>query len=183
MVQCSKCGEAINPARLKILPDTKVCVDCSTEEAKAAVDIVYHKTGNTIQIMDAEQAEKINKASERVGFGSMRAMRGSSADGKTKVRLGQNSRIPRRATEEDFERVGQRMTEMMEFHSRERILRMINDEYESRLISGKHRRKLIDILNELMPERRTEKKSTYVPDVDENIEWVFKNWKNSKTYK
>ena len=48
-MNCIKCKEEIHAARLKVLPKTKVCVNCSTAEAVSCVDVIYHKTGNTIQ--------------------------------------------------------------------------------------------------------------------------------------
>ena len=60
-MNCIKCKEEIHAARLKVLPKTKVCVNCSTAEAVSCVDVIYHKTGNTFQIMDKESADKINK--------------------------------------------------------------------------------------------------------------------------
>ena len=53
-MNCTKCKNQINSQRIKALPDTKVCVDCSTTEQVGCVDITYHKTGNTIQVMDKE---------------------------------------------------------------------------------------------------------------------------------
>ena len=54
MLKCISCKTEINPLRLKALPNTKVCVKCSTTEQVGCVDITYHKTGNTIQVMDKE---------------------------------------------------------------------------------------------------------------------------------
>lgn len=34
MKQCIKCGEEIHPLRIKILPNTVTCVDCSTSTPK-----------------------------------------------------------------------------------------------------------------------------------------------------
>lgn len=182
-MNCFKCGSLIHPKRLELLPDTKTCTSCSDIEKKGCVDVVYHKTGNTIQIMDAESAERINKASERVGFGSMKSMRGGSNDGKTKVQIGQKGYIPRKPSNEDYERVGNRMMEMLEFHGRERILQMINDEFESRIINGTQKRKLIELLNQFKPDKPTKKYNKKTVQMDQDIEWVFRNWKNSKTYK
>ena len=64
-MKCIKCSNSISQQRLKVLPSTKVCVNCSTVEAVGCVDICYHKTGNTIQVMDKESAAKINKLSQR----------------------------------------------------------------------------------------------------------------------
>ena len=47
-MNCTKCKENIDTRRLKALPKTKVCVNCSTAEAVSCVDVIYHKTGNTI---------------------------------------------------------------------------------------------------------------------------------------
>jgi len=50
-MDCIKCKEKIDDRRLKALPQTKVCVNCSTTEAVGCVDITYHKTGNTIHYL------------------------------------------------------------------------------------------------------------------------------------
>ena len=36
---CERCGAKIPAARLKILPRTKRCVNCSNERAKTAADV------------------------------------------------------------------------------------------------------------------------------------------------
>ena len=84
-MDCCKCKEKIDDRRLKALPQTKVCVNCSTTEAVGCVDITYHKTGNTIQIMDKESADKINKLAKRSGFGIMAGMKGGSGGGSSKL--------------------------------------------------------------------------------------------------
>ena len=43
-MKCIKCKDKINARRLKALPQTKVCVNCSTAEAVSCVDVIYHKT-------------------------------------------------------------------------------------------------------------------------------------------
>ena len=46
----------------------RVCVSCSEVETYGCVDIVYHKTGNTVQVMTKEQAASVNKhARKRFG--------------------------------------------------------------------------------------------------------------------
>ncbi len=68
-MNCITCKNPINSQRIKALPATKICVDCSTTEQVGCVDITYHKTGNTIQVMDKASAEKINKLARRGNFG------------------------------------------------------------------------------------------------------------------
>ena len=91
-MKCIKCSNSISQQRLKALPSTKVCVNCSTVEAVGCVDICYHKTGNTIQVMDKESAAKINKLSQRAGYGIMRGLRGGSTP-KSKTKFLKNGNV------------------------------------------------------------------------------------------
>ena len=68
-----KCNQEIPAARYNL--GYKTCVECSTESALGCVDIIYHKTGNTIQQCTQEQAEAIRKVSRRSGFGAAAGMR------------------------------------------------------------------------------------------------------------
>ena len=66
MTQCVKCNNEIHPLRLKVLPNTKVCVNCSTVGAYKAVSTVNGEgdhTWNDIQIMTPEQAKAVEMAS------------------------------------------------------------------------------------------------------------------------
>ena len=38
---CVGCGEEIHPMRVKILPNTKTCVDCSTTGAKRGIPVLH----------------------------------------------------------------------------------------------------------------------------------------------
>ena len=57
-MKCVKCNIKIHPLRIKALPNTKVCVDCSTAGAYRAVTTT-HGTGdhtwNDIKVMTPEQ--------------------------------------------------------------------------------------------------------------------------------
>ena len=58
----------ITPQRVALGNNTSV--ECSTTEPYGCVQITYHKTGNTIQIMPKEQAKRIRKLSARRGYGT-----------------------------------------------------------------------------------------------------------------
>jgi len=182
-MKCTQCSNPIPKQRLKALPHTKVCVECSTEDAKGAVDIVYHKTGNTIQIMDKESADAINKAARRTGFGSLRAMRGGSGGSTGKVELGARGTIPRTPTKEDFDRVGEQMMDMLDWNSRAEIIKFLEDKIKSRTISGTQYRKLVIILDQFKPEEKVINEPEVEVTVSEDIQHAFRNWKNSKVYK
>tara|TARA_R110000803_G_C11895767_1_gene311486 strand:- start:42 stop:284 length:243 start_codon:yes stop_codon:yes gene_type:complete len=44
---CAKCKEPINPLRLKALPGTSTCVECSTTGAKRGVPVMFGTKDNT----------------------------------------------------------------------------------------------------------------------------------------
>lgn len=68
-----KCGNIIPTKRLEI--GYSVCVNCSNEEQVAAIDIIYHKTGNTISTAPKSIANEFNKKAKRSGFGIMSGIR------------------------------------------------------------------------------------------------------------
>jgi RNA polymerase-binding transcription factor DksA len=55
--KCVYCKQEINPLRIKVLPNTKTCVDCSTVGAKKGVSMVFGEkdhTWNDMIILDAQ---------------------------------------------------------------------------------------------------------------------------------
>lgn len=64
---CIKCKEEINPLRVKALPNTKTCVDCSTVGAKKGVSMVFGEkdhTWNDMVILDANEADRIERTKQ-----------------------------------------------------------------------------------------------------------------------
>lgn len=182
-MNCIKCKSEIPAQRIKILPNTKTCTDCSDEEAVGAVDIVYHKTGNTIQIMDKQSADSINKSARRSGFGSLRAMKGGSGGAETKVTLGTKMIVPRQPTQEDFERIGKEMMDLIDWKDREEIIQFLDKSLSNRTIATAHYRKLVDILDQFKPKEKVTIKQVKDAEVSEDVNWAFNNWKNSKVYR
>mgnify|MGYP001327422478 CR=1 FL=1 len=72
MRKCVKCTKEINPLRVKALPNTKTCVNCSTTEAWYVRNIISGKTeyAETEIIKDSASASKIRKMDQRLGWGS-----------------------------------------------------------------------------------------------------------------
>ena len=81
-----KCNHNIPQARLDL--GYTVCVECSTEEKLGCIDTIHHKTGNTIQVMSREDAEKANKLTKRAGFGILRSMANGSSQRKANMITG-----------------------------------------------------------------------------------------------
>ena len=66
--KCVKCGEDIHEGRLKALPKTKVCIECSCAKKVAGFALITGKnTYSEIQIVDQETSEELRKLQERKG--------------------------------------------------------------------------------------------------------------------
>ena len=71
-----KCGIEIPKGRISL--GYKVCIDCSTEPRWSVVQVNYHKTGNTTEVIkDPEVAADFIFMSSRKGFGVMRGLTSS----------------------------------------------------------------------------------------------------------
>lgn len=188
-MKCTKCKNEIPTKRIKL--GYKDCVDCSTTEAYSCVDIVYHKTGNTIQIMDKESAELINKASRRSGFGVMRGMlSGKSGDNiNSTVKISKVEPIFI-STKDHFDRIGAEAMDMLEIDGLYATEKFINKNLKNGLITFSQSQKLLNILkavsgNSIQEKReevnynRSGKKWSIEnkPEISDDISWVFKNWK------
>ena len=181
-MNCIHCKTEIPKQRLQALPSTKTCTECSTTEQGGCVDICYHKTGNTIQITDKDTAKRINKLAQRAGYGIMRGLRGGSTPKSTTKIVGNSGREMRMPTREDFERAGKMAMSIMDSKGKDSAIKYIEEALVSRMISGSHRRQLLEIVNTFAPDPVVEK--TVVEDtVDEEIQFAFRNWKNSKVYR
>lgn len=69
-MNCIQCSKPIPEGRLKALPKTKTCTECSNIGKVACHTIISGKnTYSEIQIVDSETAEKLYEMQSRKGFG------------------------------------------------------------------------------------------------------------------
>jgi hypothetical protein len=69
-MNCSICQNQINPLRLKALPNTKTCVECSTTERVGCHVVISGKTTySEVQIVDRETSERLYQMQSRNSFG------------------------------------------------------------------------------------------------------------------
>lgn len=54
----------------------KTCINCSTEQKVAGIQINNHKTGNEIQIVDQATAKNFNYLASRSSYGVSTGMKG-----------------------------------------------------------------------------------------------------------
>lgn len=99
------CGNNIHPKRVNL--GYKTCTECSTTERYGSVNIINHKTGNTVQVMSKEQAISINKVGDRKRFGTiLRGGSKSTAYNPKKLSGGSCCSIAYTGTKETYEMVG-----------------------------------------------------------------------------
>lgn len=185
-----KCGSKIPEARAKL--GYKVCVECSTEEKVGCVDVVYHKTGNTIEITDKETAEKIRKLSRRNSKGIMVGMRPSQKSmayqpsGKIDCQ-----RLLERAVQADpvqFEKDGAKAVEIMEADGMDAAVKWLGKRVTDLWITPVQMGRIRAILEAMRPRPeapKEPKRNPYSkldpkeprPEVDEEISDAFKYWK------
>lgn len=59
---CRKCGNDINEGRLKAIPDTKTCVECSNTNKKKGFKIITGKdTYTELDIVDDETFKELDR--------------------------------------------------------------------------------------------------------------------------
>jgi len=76
MTKCIKCGGKMPKLRL-VKYGYKSCVNCSTVEQVGGIPVTNHKTGNTIQVVPKDLAERVNRAAQRQGYGVCKGMKNS----------------------------------------------------------------------------------------------------------
>lgn len=62
MMKCESCGSEIDPIRLEILPNTKTCTGCSTEQKRVGFLVFSHKTAPDIVMVDGGDKEAVRIA-------------------------------------------------------------------------------------------------------------------------
>lgn len=70
-MKCIHCQEEINPLRIKALPGTKTCVNCSTTGAKKGVIVTLGEkdhTCNEVMFLEDDQYEKYLKSQKKAKF-------------------------------------------------------------------------------------------------------------------
>jgi len=73
-IPCTKCGDEM-PLLRKTRYGYSFCIGCSTVDRVGGAPVNNHKTGNTIQILPRELADKIIIAGSRKGYGIMSGLK------------------------------------------------------------------------------------------------------------
>lgn len=181
-----KCGNIVPEERTQ-LGFTK-CVNCSTTEKVGAVDIVYHKTGNTIEITDQDTAAKIKKLSKRGSFGTMSCMKGSKTNtyNPKNIKFGAATTIV--GTQEAFEKIGEHCMMIYQALGFDEAIKDLNkaiDKLEINKVQGAKIKEILNALENAKAPIETKNPLRYhnnnYADIKENeIDIAFKHWKKGK---
>ncbi len=149
MQKCRRCLEAIPEARLKALPGTKECVECSSVEMNVVRTVITGKTTySEVEVIKNDDTKKYLKRLEgkgRTGFGSM-LYRGSSKEPARKVKLGTRAARPGILfTREAFDQALQEAMSWVDYDI-DRALRTVDNRFNEEMIDGAQRRQIRDII-------------------------------------
>jgi hypothetical protein len=151
-MKCKNCDKDIPQKRIEL--GFKKCVNCSDTEKYGVVDVVYHKTGNTVEIMDAKSAEAINKAAQRSGYGVMRGMtKGGSKSISTYNPNGKNKGAGASTSfvgnEIGFNKVGEKAMLFFEIAGIDSAFEVIEKAFKNMEINLYQRNKLFQVFENL----------------------------------
>lgn len=151
-MKCKNCNKDIPEKRFKL--GFKKCVDCSDTEKYGVVDVVYHKTGNTVEITDAKSAETINKMAKRSGYGVMRGMtKGGSksvSNYNPKGKLGICASTSFVGNEITFNKIGEKAMLYFEIDGIDSALDVIEKAFINTEINITQRNKLKEVFHNLI---------------------------------
>lgn len=186
-----KCGIEIPQKRIDLGYNT--CVECSTEEKWSAVPIIYHKTGNTLQVVkDPEVAKEMIAMSRRTGFGIMRGMKPSQKSTTYSPKNIKNAEsLLSRATKPDperFDKIGKEAMDIYEYEGKERAERFLKKKVEDLTITSLEMNKIQSLLIAMFEKKKEEKpvkrkrwntnsKIETQSEISKDIDYVFRNWK------
>lgn len=180
------CGCGVEVPSVRVGMGYRECVGCSSVERVGVVDVVNHKTGNEVEVVDAEVAGRVNRMSRRKGFGTMACMgeRKSSTYNPKGLRYGVSEVFV--GSEVGYERVGERCMGLYEVGGIEGVYgeldRAIRDYEISGMQAGRLRRVfqalelgkgISDTVKQVDYRGGKESGNTVGKD---DVEWVFRNW-------
>jgi hypothetical protein len=166
---CIKCNCKIPKGRLKILPNAKECVKCSSEDLNMVRSVITGKTTysewEVIKNKDTKEQLKRLEGKGRRGFGSM-LYRGSRQEPSHKI-----------------EKTGDKLEKVIEDAmiwidvDRSRTISIIDKAVTDDTISERQRRQAMDIIEVFSPSPKKPEVKVKQDIIDPDIINAFKYWK------
>ena len=133
MKACNTCGSKMPEKRVEL--GYSDCVKCSTTESYGFVNIINHKTGNTVQPMPKDQADAINKIGDRKRFGTV-LRGGSKSDTYNPKNIKFGASLVQIGSPKLFEKVGEEAMFLLETSGFDTASSYIEKEVKNYNISG-----------------------------------------------
>ncbi len=150
-MNCCKCYKPIPELRLKALPNTKECIECSSEERNMVRAVITGKTTySEIEVIKNKKTKEylnglIGKG--RRGFGSMLHRSSGSDSSPSRVKIGTgSSRILRMPTKEDFDRIGKQVMFYYDLEMPDKANNILQEALDNEHITGIQYRQLKEIV-------------------------------------
>jgi len=179
-MKCSKCDATIPKGRLKILPGTKECVQCSSEEQNMVRTVITGKTTySEIEVIKNKKTKEYLKRLEgkgRTGFGSMLYRGSRNEPSASKVSLKSNIRQIPKFTKEHFDKVLKEAIDWLDY-DKQYSIKKVEKALKNEMISGPQYRQILQILEVMSPAEVRVQKEVKQESVDEEILHAFRNWK------
>ena len=172
-MRCTQCQTVIPKARLKALPNTKRCVECSNVERNYVRTIISGKTTysewEVIKNKDTKEYLQKLDSKGRQGFGSMLYRASKSIPNRVMRTLPEYS-------QSKFESV---LKEAMDWLDTDKnyAINKIKKAYKEERISGVQRRRALEIIEVFKPTPKVVEKKVKQEPVDDEILHAFRNWK------
>ena len=182
-MDCCKCCKPIPEARLKALPNTKTCVECSSVERDYVRTIISGKTtySEVEVIKNKDTKEYLQKLDSkgRQGFGSM-LYRASRNEPTTKAsELSKNTRVARKMPEFTKEAFDAVLKDAMDWIDTDKnyAIKKIETACKEERISGVQRRQALEIIEVFKTTPKVVEKTVEQEPVDDEIMHAFRNWR------
>ena len=180
-MQCSKCQAKIPAARLRALPNTKTCVECSNVERNNVRTIISGKTTysewEVIKNKDTKEYLQKLDSKGRQGFGSM-LYRGSRQEPSHKIeKTGGNIRLyVKTYTHDKLKKVIEDAMIWIDI-DRPRAISVIDKAVTNDTISERQRKQAMDIIEVFSPSPKKPEVKVKQHNIDPDIINAFKYWK------
>jgi len=146
-MHCTTCNAPIPQKRFEL--GFRDCVSCSDVETYGCVNIINHKTGNTVQPLPKSQAAAINKIGDRKRFGTV--LKGGSKSttynpgkeikhGCSTVFVGSN---------ENYHIAGEQAMKLLDTKGTDAALLFLDKQVKEYYISGSQAFKLKRLINQI----------------------------------
>ena len=147
-MNCKKCQNPIPEKRKNLGFD--VCVECSDVDTYGCVNIINHKTGNTVQALPKSQAAAINKIGDRKRFGTvLRSGSKSNTYNPKGVKIGCSSSFV--GSSISYENVGAEMMRVLDYDGYDKAVAYVNKQVDNYIINRNQAFNLKKILSLIKP--------------------------------